>query len=263
MAETTRKTYIQKRELGSGTYATVYLALDSETNKWVALKKIRINHTEGVPSTAIREISALKSLHHPNVIDLFEVIQSEVFLTMVFEYVQYDLKEYCTLYKFNHFILSQMISGLNYIHSKEIIHRDLKPQNILVGKDGILKIADFGLCRPMHIPIPDLSFEVVTLWYRAPELLNNKEYSYEIDIFSIGAIVFEMITGQVLLQGNDNPSQLSLIYNIIGNRHEMNRKLNMILDLTFRSVVEGCCRIERSERWQIEDLLNILQRKTF
>lgn len=256
-AEFHRKSYIQKRELGSGTYATVYLAHDPEVNRWVALKKIKINYMEGVPSTALREISALKMLNHPNVIELLNVMQTEVFLTMVFEYVEYDLKEYSVKYGFNHFLLSQLISGVDFIHSNKIIHRDLKPQNILVTKKGILKIADFGLCRPMHLHVPDLSHEVVTLWYRAPELLQNKNYSYEIDIFSIGTIVYEMVTGRILLQGNDNPSQLKMIYAVFGDPLVLMNRLAPINDELFREVIKGCCHISRRERWIIEDLKDL------
>ncbi|KRH92262.1 CMGC/CDK/CDK5 protein kinase [Pseudoloma neurophilia] len=252
-----KSSYIQKRELGSGTYATVYLGICTENNLYVALKKIKINPTEGVPSTALREISALKALNHPNVIQLIEVIHSDVFLTMVFEYVEYDLKEYSNKFGFTQFLLDQLVSGLQYIHSMKIIHRDLKPQNILVGSDGILKIADFGLCRPMHLSVPELSNEVVTLWYRAPELLHGKKYSYEIDIFSIGTIVYEMVTGKVFLQGNDNSSQLTLIYNVIGNRKEFEKKLSEIHEPLFKKVIIGCCCISRESRWSIEDLRNM------
>lgn len=252
-----RKSYIQKHLLGSGTYAKVYLAVDSELNICVALKKIRLDYSEGVPSTALREISALKSLKHPNVIKLLNVMQTDQFLTMVFEYMEYDLKKYSEKYGFSHFLFSQLVAGVDYIHSRKIIHRDLKPQNILVTKSGILKIADFGLCRPMHLPVPDLSHEVVTLWYRAPELLQNKDYSYEIDIFSIGPIVYEMVTGKILLQGNDNPSQLQLIFQILGNTSIRRDTLAFINDHIFREVVQGCCQISRMDRWTIEDLKSL------
>lgn len=253
------RTYIQKKELGSGTYATVYLAINTVDNSWVALKKIKIHDNEGVPSTAIREISALKTLKHPNIVNLIDVCQSETYLTMVFEYVQYDLKEYCYKYGFNYFLMNQLIRGLKFIHSKKIIHRDLKPQNILVDGNGNLKIADFGLCRPMHLHVPDLSTEVVTLWYRAPELLNNhRNYSFEIDIYSVGCIIYEMVTGEVLIQGNDNLTQLNLIYQILGNREifysQMCRKIN---DRLLRDVIFGCCEIKIDRRWGIQELEGI------
>lgn len=186
--------YEFKSKLGEGTYGVVYKALQKSTGEYVALKKIKLEKEEdGVPSTAIREISLLKGLSHPNVVELKEVLYTIDCLYLVFEYVQYDLKKYLrslktppsesTVKK----MVYQIIQAIDYCHSHRVMHRDLKPQNILVDEEGNIKLADFGLARAFGIPIKTLTHEVVTLWYRAPEiLLCQRAYSTPVDSWSIG-----------------------------------------------------------------------------
>jgi serine/threonine protein kinase len=89
--------------------------------------------------------------------------------------------------------LYQIINAIKFCHCKRILHRDLKPQNLLIDKNGNIKLADFGLARAFGVPIRTLTHEVLTLWYRAPEiLLGQKEYSTPVDIWSIGCIFFEL-----------------------------------------------------------------------
>lgn len=253
--QNTHTTYIQKEELGSGTYATVFLGINTNTNVYVALKKIKLTANEGMPATALREISALKKLKHPNIISLLDIIQNPNFLTIVFEYVEYDLKEFSKKFGFSKILIKQLSNGLSFVHKNQIIHRDLKPQNILVTQYGILKIADFGLCKSIKFR-NNLSNEVVTLWYRAPELLENKKYSYEIDIFSIGCIVYEMVTGEILLYGNDNYTQLKIIYKVIGNKNYFKNLLqNKICNEFFEQIIYNCSRIDRDNRWTVDELI--------
>ena len=112
---------------------------------------------------------------------------------LIFEYLEEDLQK--VLKKKNLtkeqslFYLKQLLEGILYCHSNRVIHRDLKPQNLLIDSKGNLKIADFGLARSFTVPLPSLTHEVVTLWYRAPEiLLGEKVYTPSIDIWSIGCI---------------------------------------------------------------------------
>jgi len=98
-----------------------------------------------------------------------------------------------------------------------VLHRDLKPQNILVSKQGALKIADFGLARTFGIPVKSFANEVVTLWYRPPDiLLGSTNYSTSIDIWSIGCIFAEMVTGKCLFMGSSAPDQLIKIFQVTG-----------------------------------------------
>jgi cyclin-dependent kinase len=165
--------------LGKGTYGEVIKAKDRQTGRIVALKKIFLeNDDEGVPGTSIREIALLKEVsQHRNIVQLIEVINEQSKLYLAFEFVDRDLKKYMdgvigpiepNLIKSYMF---QLTLGINFCHMHRVMHRDLKPQNLLIDSTGLLKIADFGLARAFSIPLPVYTHEVVTLWYRAPEVL--------------------------------------------------------------------------------------------
>jgi serine/threonine protein kinase len=170
--------YEKQDKLGEGTYGVVYKALDKRTGETVALKKIRLDQEEeGLPATAVREISILRDLKHPNIVDLREVINSRGKLTLVFEFLEKDLKKFldgqrraiqAMLIKSYAY---QILAGLCYCHCRRVIHRDMKPQNLLLNRQGLIKLCDFGLARAFTIPLRSYTHEVVTLWYRASEIL--------------------------------------------------------------------------------------------
>ena len=217
--------YIRTTKLGEGTYGVVYRAKDQKGQEIYALKKIRLQaEEEGIPSTAIREISLLKELNHINIVKLHEVLHSPKKLTLVFEYVEQDLKKILDMakgkgldIKFTKNLLYQLLRGVDHIHKYKVLHRDLKPQNLLINKDNILKIADFGLARGYGIPVKNYTHEVVTLWYRPPDvLLGNKTYGTTVDMWSIGCIFAEMASGKPLFTGNSEVDQLKKIFEIMG-----------------------------------------------
>jgi len=209
--------------IGQGTYANVYKARDSD-GRIYALKTIKLEaEDEGIPSTAIREISLLKELKHPNIVKLYNVIHSEKKLTLVFEFADQDLKHAldakgkgfdhitCRSYMF------QLLRGIAYCHQHKVLHRDLKPQNLLINRDGVLKLADFGLARSFGIPVRSYTHEVVTLWYRPPDvLMGSRKYSTSVDIWSIGCIMAEMITAHPLFPGQNDQDQLHKIFKGLG-----------------------------------------------
>lgn len=216
-------------KLGEGTYGIVYKAKNKDNGQIVALKRIRLDSDdEGVPCTAIREISLLKELQHRNIVKLYDVIHTERKLTLVFEYLDQDLKKYLddhggiisrTVIKS---FLYQLIDGVGYCHEKRVLHRDLKPQNLLINKrTGELKICDFGLARSSGIPVRSYSHEVVTLWYRAPDvLMGSRNYSTPIDMWSAGCIFAEMATGRPLFPGSNATDQLIRIFKKLGTPNE-------------------------------------------
>lgn len=117
--------------------------------------------------------------------------------------------------------LKQMLDGILYCHSNRVIHRDLKPQNLLIDSNGNLKIADFGLARSFTVPLPSLTHEVVTLWYRPPEIImGQKIYTPSIDIWSIGCIFAEMITRKPLFPADSEIEMLFKIFNLLGTPDE-------------------------------------------
>ena len=221
--------YIRTSKLGEGTYGVVYRAKDQKGQEIYALKKIRLQaEEEGIPSTAIREISLLKELNHINIVKLYEVLHSPKKLTLVFEYVEQDLKKVIDSTnqkgletKYIKSFLYQLLQGVNYIHQHKVLHRDLKPQNLLISKDNIVKIGDFGLARGYGIPVKNYTHEVVTLWYRPPDvLLGNKTYGTTVDMWSIGCIFAEMASGKPLFTGNSEVDQLKKIFAIMGTPTE-------------------------------------------
>lgn len=216
-------------KIGEGTYGVVYKAKDIETGQTVALKKIRLDaESDGVPSTAIREISLLKELNHPNVVRLLDVVPSEKKLFMVFEFLDRDLKKYMDSVPAGGIspplvksYLYQLLSGIAFCHSHRILHRDLKPQNLLIDAHGSIKLADFGLARAFGVPVRSYTHEVVTLWYRAPEiLLGCRYYSTPVDVWSIGCIFAEMITRRALFPGDSEIDQLYRIFRTLGTPDE-------------------------------------------
>lgn len=254
--------YVQGRLIGSGTYAKVYEAFDSETRKIVAMKKIELNEKEGMPSTALREISILKGANHVNVIELYQVIHREDFLILIFEYIDYDLMRYINTHGNVFPLIKQLVDGIYYLHTHNIIHRDLKPTNILVSKDGILKIADFGLARVISPMDFTYSSEVVTLWYRAPELLiGNTDYLYEIDIWSLGCIIYEMITLRPLLPGENKQSQLLLCKNLDLKTLEYQLSKFYNVPSFLINIVKGCLDVIPKSRMTISEIWTIVNQK--
>ncbi|CAG8585904.1 1871_t:CDS:2 [Acaulospora morrowiae] len=189
--------YAKLEKLGEGTYGVVYKAKDRTTGRIVALKKIRLEDgEEGIPPTSIREISLLKEANrNENIVKLLDIVSQERKLYLVFEFLTMDLRKFIkeipkengmeslTMQKF----MYQLVDGTMYLHMRRIFHRDLKPQNLLIDSQGDLKVADFGLARAAGIPLKPYTHEVVTLWYRAPEiLLGSFHYAFAIDMWSIG-----------------------------------------------------------------------------
>eukprot|EP00126_Sphaerothecum_destruens_P011382 Sdes_comp20908_c0_seq1m18140 len=158
--------YQKIEKLGEGTYGIVYKAQNRENGEIVALKRIRLDsEEEGVPCTAIREISLLKELKHPNIVRLHDVLHTDKKLTLMFEYCDQDLKKYLDVCGYDIDVMSmksflfQLIRGVAFCHEHRILHRDLKPQNLLINKKGELKLADFGLARAFGIPVRSYSHE--------------------------------------------------------------------------------------------------------
>ncbi|KAH8926661.1 Pkinase-domain-containing protein [Atractiella rhizophila] len=224
------KNYTRLEKIGEGTYGIVYRARDLRDNNVVALKKIKLEQDEeGVPSTAIREISLLKEMKHENVVRLLDLVYADTKLYLVFEFLDTDLKRFMDkqpdrltpqlVAKFTY----QLLAGVFYLHSHRILHRDLKPQNLLVTSGLDLKLADFGLARAFGIPLRVYTHEIVTLWYRSPEvLLSTKMYAYAtgVDMWSVGCIFGELIGKQPMFPGDSEIDEIFKIFRLLGTPHE-------------------------------------------
>ncbi|KAL6945094.1 Cyclin-dependent kinase catalytic subunit [Hanseniaspora vineae] len=253
--------YKRLEKVGEGTYGVVYKAIDlRHDDRIVALKKIRLeSEDEGVPSTAIREISLLKELNNENIVGLYDIVYSDSHkLYLVFEFLDLDLKRYMESIpkdqtlgdKIVKRFMLQMCRGIEYCHAHRILHRDLKPQNLLINKEGNLKLGDFGLARAFGIPLRAYTHEVVTLWYRSPEiLLGGKQYSTGVDIWSMGCIFAEMCNRKPIFSGDSEIDQIFKIFRILGTPN----------DSVWPDVVYLPDFKPTFPKWRKQDLINVVK----
>lgn len=227
-----RSAYKLLERIGTGAYGTVYKAQDTRNNgRLVAIKQIRIPMSEqGMPMNIIREIALLKQLdrfEHRNIVQCFDVChdrfyENEMRVSIVFEYIEQDLERYLKQHAESGLghdrirdLMHQLLTGVDFLHSHRIVHRDLKPQNILITAQNQLKIADLGLARVYHFTML-LTNVVVTLWYRAPEVLLQQSYATSVDLWSCGCIFAELYRRKPLFEGTSEPNQLFKIFEVIG-----------------------------------------------
>ncbi|XP_058102222.1 cyclin-dependent kinase G-2 isoform X2 [Magnolia sinica] len=213
-------------KIDEGTYGVVYRAKDKKTGEIVALKKVKMEkEREGFPLTSLREINILLSFYHPSIVDVKEVVVGSSLdsIFMVMEYMEHDLKGLMETMKqpFSQSevkcLMLQLLEGVKYLHDNWVLHRDLKTSNLLLNNRGELKICDFGLSRQYGSPLKPYTHLVVTLWYRAPELLlGAKQYSTAIDMWSLGCIMAELLAKEPLFNGKTEFDQLDKIFRTLG-----------------------------------------------
>ncbi|CAN1802084.1 Probable serine/threonine-protein kinase At1g54610 [Linum perenne] len=236
--------YDKLDKVGSGTYSNVYKARDRDSNKIVALKKVRFDTSE--PESVkfmAREIMILQKLDHPNVVKLEGIATSRLqySLYLVFDFMQTDLQTVISQYDRKltepqvKSYMQQLLSGLQHCHDRGILHRDIKGANLLIDKHGMLKIADFGLANYYSSKRKQpLTSRVVTLWYRAPELLlGSTDYGVGIDLWSAGCLMAEMFSGRPIMPGRTEVEQLHRIFKLCGTPSDDYWK-KLRLSTTFR-----------------------------
>ncbi|XP_078233808.1 cyclin-dependent kinase-like 2 isoform X4 [Pogona vitticeps] len=217
--------------VGEGSYGMVMKCRNKETGRVVAIKKfLESEDDKMVKKIAMREIKLLKQLRHENLVNLLEVCKKKKRWYLVFEFVDHtvldDLEMFPNGLDYNKVrkYLYQIIKGIGFCHSHNIIHRDIKPENILVSCSGIIKLCDFGFARTLAAPGEAYTDYVATRWYRAPELLvGDIKYGKAVDVWAIGCLVTEMLTGEPLFPGDSDIDQLYHIMKSLGNlipRHQ-------------------------------------------
>lgn len=218
--------------VGKGSYGVVGSAVDTHTGEKVAIKKINdvFDHVSDA-TRILREIKLLRLLKHPDIVEIKHIMlppSRREFrdIYVVFELMESDLHHVIRANddltpEHHQFFLYQLLRSLKYMHSANVFHRDIKPKNILANSDCKLKICDFGLARVSFNDAPSAIFwtdYVATRWYRAPELCGSffSKYTPAIDIWSIGCIFAEMLTGKPLFPGKNVVHQLDLMTDLLG-----------------------------------------------
>ncbi|XP_031483093.1 cyclin-dependent kinase F-4-like [Nymphaea colorata] len=214
--------YTLIKEVGDGTFGTVWRAIHRPTGKIVAVKKMKKKYYSWEECMNLREVKSLRKMNHPNIVKLKEVIREKDVLYFVFEYMDCNLYQ---LMKDRGKLFSeaevrnwcfQVFHALAYMHQQGYFHRDLKPENLLVTKD-IIKIADFGLAREV-LSKPPYTEYVSTRWYRAPEvLLQSPVYDAAVDMWAMGAIMAELFTLHPLFPGSSEADEICKICSVIGS----------------------------------------------
>ena len=211
--------------IGRGTYGTVYLTENLKTKQKYIIKQLpKRPDNQGVPHTTLREISILKNMNNKYIIQMEEAFFSPDTINIVFEQCAMDLQQYITtktitiqtIKEFSY----QLLSGITYLHSKAILHRDIKPQNILITdiSQPQVKLCDFGLSREVPIPISGITpTNIVTMWYKPPELLLGGKITTKLDIWSLGCVITEMgRNGRALFTGLSEWEMLMKIIQFLG-----------------------------------------------
>ena len=229
--------YTLGRRLGKGTYGQVFEGLKEGSSKSFALKQISYHVTGDFLHLFFREISILKSLNHPGIVEIVDVIvpHNRDHIIIVTPLMDSDLRafvkqKYSTDRRVpidvTRKIFAQLVDAVAYCHSVHVWHRDLKPHNVLINWETCtIKIADFGLaknvtCRLLP-PKNPLTHEIVTLGYRAPEvILGCSSYDESIDVWSLGTILFELLAGEPFISSKTEIGTLMEIFEIVGTPSE-------------------------------------------
>ncbi|XP_078723050.1 extracellular signal-regulated kinase 2-like isoform X1 [Lampetra fluviatilis] len=235
--------YAIRKRLGKGAYGIVWKAIDRTTEEVVAIKKIFDafrNRTDA--QRTFREVMFLKEFDHPNIVKLKNIIRADNDrdIYLIFEFMDTDLHAVIRkgrILKDIHkrYIMYQLLKATKYIHSGNVIHRDHKPSNVLLNSECVVKVCDFGLARSVG-PLamegcagsgvggggggvrgdPALTECVATRWYRAPEiLLSTPRYTKGVDMWNLGCILGEMLTGKPLFPGESTINQLECIMAVV------------------------------------------------
>ena len=259
------------QEIGKGKFALVKLGINKKTNQKVAIKIIKksslvTNKDEELIRT---EIDILKLCHHPNIIQLYDHFENNEYIFIVTEYIKGGtLNDYLKKFRFkfseNHIahIAYQIGKGLNYLHQYGIVHRDLKPENIMItefNNNGIVKIMDFGLSKIVG-PKDSLNEGYGSLSYCAPEILLRTPYNKEVDVWSLGVIIYYMLTGKNPFRGKTQHQVAKKIAfgEIDYNEDDWENKSFTVINLIQKMLEKN-----PNKRIKIEDFLKDLWFKKF
>ncbi|XP_011301516.1 cyclin-dependent kinase-like 2 isoform X2 [Fopius arisanus] len=211
--------------VGEGSYGIVMKCRHRDTGQIVAIKKfLETEEDVHVRKMAYREIRMLKKLQHDNLVKMIEVFRRRKRFYLVFEYLDHTVLDELEAAsgglgpQVSRRHIFQVVRGLNFCHTNHIMHRDVKPENILVSPNGVIKLCDFGFARFVSGPNESCTDYVATRWYRAPELLvGDSRYGRSVDVWALGCLYAEMVTGDPLFPGESDVDQLFQITKVLGS----------------------------------------------
>lgn len=216
--------YEKLSKIGEGSYGVVYKCRARDTGHLVAIKKFVESEDDPlIKKIALREIRMLKNLKHPNLVNLIEVFRRKRKLHLVFEFCDHTVLNELEKHPkgvpmaLTKSLIWQTLQAVNFCHLHNCLHRDVKPENILITKDGVVKLCDFGFARIIS-PGDNYTDYVATRWYRAPELLvGDTQYGTPVDVWAIGCVFVELVKGEALWPGKSDVDQLYLIRKNLGD----------------------------------------------
>lgn len=266
--------YETQKKLGEGSFGYVYKAIEKENNSPIAIKRIKTERSDDID--ILREFSVMQALkEHPNIVNLQKLVIFGGKIHFIMDYVDQNLLDYISSipeYMDTKLIKSysyQIFNGISYCHSHQIIHRDIKTSNILIDGRGCLKIADFGSAKKLVEPCNE--YDTGTTIYHAPEIIMRFAYSFEIDIWAIGCVLFEMKTKKHPFYPKKNLSNTSLMYDIckiLGTPEDVQKKFSDIPKFEpqklsnimggsdeINDLIEQCFKFKPNERISSKDAL--------
>jgi serine/threonine-protein kinase len=245
--------------IGRGGMGTVYKGMDPILDRLVALKTIRLDFATSAEEISelkerlVREAKAAGKLSHPNIVTIYDVGEQEGVQYIAMEYLSgYTLESFIKKkkelnYKIVAKIIMQVCAALNYAHQKGIVHRDIKPANIMLLEDFAVKVMDFGIARLGTSSLTQSNVALGTPHYISPEQLEGKPADKRSDIFSLGVVIYEFLTGQKPFKGE---SISSLMYDILNNTPPLPSALNEKAPLVFDRIISKAMAKNPEERYQ-------------